>query len=77
MLPTTIKAITQALLDSADAPISDVRTELLHLAIVEIRGANGSWTLGDAGTTNEEREHILRAIAYLVRRLELDAHGPG
>jgi hypothetical protein len=68
MLQTTIKAINIAIRESVPS-VPNPRAELITLA----RGAAAR--ADDAATPEEARAHTLRAIAYLVRRLELDAPG--
>lgn len=71
MLPETIRLIEQAVAEthSPTAPqfAGDHGEWLMRSARVWMNRANG------AAAPEEEREHALRAIAYLVRRLELDA----
>jgi hypothetical protein len=70
MLSTTIKAIDQAV-QSVGTYTLTPREEFPELAVGAIRRAQG------AATPEEARAHTLRAIAYLVRRYELDAPGDG
>lgn len=71
MLQTTIDDIDSAIAASPAAFTGNPRAELITLA----RGATAR--ADDAATPEEARAHALRAIAYLVRRLELDAPGDG
>jgi hypothetical protein len=70
MRSDTIKAINHAIRESVPS-VPNPRAELITLA----RGAAAR--ADDAATPEEARGHTLRAIAYLVRRLELDAPGNG
>lgn len=64
MLPETIKAIDRAIAKHGD---EQSPTYMLHLAHVAVGRA------GDTEARKEQRFYTLRAIAYLVRSLELDA----
>lgn len=68
MLPETIQRITPAV--QATRLFMGPDEDPLELAISAIRRAQG------ASTPEEAEGHTLRAIAYLVRRLELDAAEP-
>jgi hypothetical protein len=68
MRSDTIKAINHAIRESVPS-VPNPRAGLGWLAVGAARRAHG------AATPEEARAHTLRAIAYLVRRLELDAPG--
>lgn len=75
MLPETIRLIEQAIIDSPPS-ISSPRVELLEQAV------GAAFRAKMSSSPEETQRHTLRAIAYLVRRLELDAaetpsSGPG
>ena len=65
MRPETVRLITQAIVESQPS-VESPRRGLLDLAIAAALAARGG------PTTVETRKNVLRAIAYLVRRLELD-----
>lgn len=64
MLPTTVKLIEQAIIEHGD---EQSPTYMFHLARVAVGRAE------DATDTKVRRFYTLRAMAYLVRLLELDA----
>jgi hypothetical protein len=66
MRSDTIKAINLAIRESVSS-VPNPRAELVGLAVGALHRAMG------AATHEEAQRHTLRAIAYLVRRLELDA----
>jgi hypothetical protein len=70
MLQTTIKAINHAIRESVPS-VPNPRAELAELATGALVRARY------AATPEEAQRHTLRAIAYLVRRYELDAPGGG
>lgn len=71
MLQTTIDDIDSAIAASPPALTGDPRADLIELA------TGATFRAKYATTPEEARRHTLRAIAYLVRRLELDAPGGG